>query len=257
MSNTKDDRIIDLLEQQDPGRFDEFMSLVGERLEELMPKLRKIIRSYGSNFDHDEVLSQALERSVTYLWHQYAGKETSFRFSRDAGVCELDAWVLCIVGKPGAKRRSGVVGAAIQRRKRNYKRLESIDEHCEQLADHSETTECQDINETVSKGIATLLPREQFVLRLELGLHDKIELTAKTITEIATSSGIAASEAKKIRRRSASLRLDEGHRREALTQNDIALLLDIGARQIRNLKAAGLETLRGHPAFEEVYSLVA
>lgn len=249
MSKSIDDQILDLLEEGDGGKLDELMELVDLRLNQkgVMAKLRRITCSRDRNVDADEVLAMALEKGVTWLYRQLLGEETPFRFSRDNKVRNLDDWFLCIVGRPGAGARSGVVGAEIKRTKIERDRFKAMDNMDHEPVDEAAppTVSADDgASRDLEAMIASLRPREQFVIRLDMGVHDKPALTAKSIGDIATASGFLASEVWKIRRRAVCLRLDPSKLTQTLTQTDIGLLLDVGPRQVRKLKTRCLEELR-------------
>ena len=247
-----DQKILDYLERRDPCEFDDFMDIVEKRIAEILPELKRVIDSYGSNFDADEVLSKALDKAIRWLWDQFMGKETPFEFSRSHQLHTLDAWLLRVIGKPGSGPKSGVIGPAIQSFKRHSEKFQSIDLNPNLIVNEQFYEAVFDDCDMIEKAVLNLPVRQQFVIRLAFDLHKYHVLTVESIVELAkeivstsnNSSRFSVHDVSKIRRRAKTLRFDDSLRNCMLSQQDIGTLLDISSRQVRNLKADALEALR-------------
>ena len=240
-----DELLLDLLERRDPNEFDRFMAVVGQRLEEILPTLRWAARSFGANYDPDEVLSAALERGVTSLYDQFRGKKTTFVFSRQNNVTELNVWLLCVIGRPGAGKRSGLIGTHIQRIKRERTLFVAITEDDTEIPDRGdEGASFEELSLRGEKELCLLRPQEQFIFRLGFGLHDESELGARSIAAIASRCGFPAREVNQIRRRAAMLFSGQEKPPKNLSQKQIGAMLDISDRQVGIIKAITLTALR-------------
>src|SRR5262245_48638803 len=108
MSAADDDSVIhDFLDRRHPSQFDAFMQEVGRRLVLMKPLLDRKVRTNGSNFDAEETVARGIAEAFEHLYWQYLhDKDVAFRFTREH---TFEAWVMFVIGRPGARARSGIV----------------------------------------------------------------------------------------------------------------------------------------------------
>jgi DNA-directed RNA polymerase specialized sigma24 family protein len=246
MSAHDDDCTIhDFLERRAPDQFDAFIEVVGRALHKIRPSLQRRARRYSGAVDGDEVVGQAVERALTYLWAQYRGDDAPFRFLRSYGLT-FQVWVLRILRlvaleqiRKGKRNPCAPAGAAFD--------LEDV----ESVA-VAGTVECE--TDALKKALNiealmnALTPRQRLVLCADFGIHNEGPLDGAAIIRLASKVRLPSGEIRKMRRRAAAIWSQGVAPTIRLSQAQIGRLLDVSERQVHNIKRAALEALRSSAA---------
>jgi len=218
-------------------QFDAFMSVVGVAVEAARPALRRRAASLGTGLEIDDVIGQVVERAVEHLVEQWHGR-AAFAFRREYGL-SFEGWLLQILGRPGTGRRSGMIGEMIQSRRRKTALVVPME--LDDLAVAAD--EPDDREEAIERAVVGLTPRDQFVIRAAFGLHPFVDLDAAAIARLARLVGFDAATVRKIARRAKTIARDGTEPATSLARADIAHLLDVGERQVGNIRTASLAQL--------------
>jgi len=239
MRAPSDQALHDQLASHRPEEFDAFMEAVYAAVHELRPRLMRFVRSLRTGLEAEDVVGLAVDRALDHLLDQWRGRETTFAFLPEHGLT-FATWMLQIIGRPGAGRRSGVIGEMLRQRQREAAVIDWTADLDAVGTAAPAPEQAEDPAEHVERAVEALPARDQFVIRATFGLHGLGHLNADAIAQLARQVGFAPAAVRTIARRAKALRAAPA---TTLSRGDIGLLLDVGDRQVGNIKAASLERL--------------
>lgn len=246
MPGRDDDVLHDYLEAQDPAEFDAFIRALNKALTDALPAIRRKVENFrgnhGDNFDVDHVISQGIERALELLQAQYLGQNTKFRFERGHNL-SFSGWILRIIGRPGGGVQSGFVGTELKKAARRTSRHAAFEDSEISFVENS-PDDMHDASASLDLNglLAQLPPNEQFVLRAEAGVHEFGPLTDGNVGMLARHVAFEPQEVRRIKRRARLLTARAVSPR--LSQTEIGALLDVGERQVYNIKRRAIQNLR-------------
>lgn len=239
MPSELDQKILSILESRNPERIDELMAAVGRAFAIAHPYVSRKAKRYMTAADAEDAASKTTLRALQFLTDQLHGNEFPYQYREG----EFKNWLLRVAGAPGAKRKSGVIGADVKRLNINNQRSCNIDEHAGSLAADA-PDELQSAAKTIDESqlLRPLLPRERFAIVYCFGLRDGA-INAKAVIDAARQLGFGRLDLAQLARNAKALFLNSATL-PRLTYQQIGLLLGVGERQVQNILAGGLTKMR-------------
>jgi hypothetical protein len=243
MHTLADEAIHGFLAAPKPADFDDFMKVVGSALNGIVPALRDRAAGFHTGLDVDDIVSRTVELAIGHLIGQWHGRDTKFEFLPKHQL-SFKSWLEQILGRPGAGPRSGVIGEMIQERKRRAVVIDpNVDLDLVVSSFASAADERDERVDYIEFAVSRLPSYDQFVIRAAFGLHSFGDLDQTTIPQLARQAGFDGATIRKIARRAKGVRRDNDASSATLARTEIGLLLDLGDRQVGNIKVAGLDRL--------------
>jgi hypothetical protein len=231
------------LERRDPAEFEAFLDTCGDAMMVYMPDVTAKLRRLHSVLDVNEVIGKSFERALENLTRQFHGEEDGYFF--DPKVKKFRGWFLGVVGYPGQGRQSGVAGSEFNRFARERARQEPFEEALLIQSENNPSIDDEHSNlDALERALKKLRPRPAFVLRASYGVHTERLLDPIGIRRLALFVKLDDPTPRQLHRRAQHLFPPHHVPSETLTDSEIGALLDVGDRQVRNIKKAAIAELR-------------
>jgi hypothetical protein len=192
----------------------------------------------------DELIGVSFEQALLNLRSQFSGAEDGYFF--DPKIKTFKGWFLGVVGYPGKRRLSGVAGSEFNRLARERARQGPFED-----ALHVQSQDARSIEgareprqDALEWALTKLRPRPAFVLRASYGVHGERLLDPTGIKRLALFVKLDDPSPRQLHRRAQLLFSHDHLPSEKLSDGEIGALLEIGDRQIRNIKKAAIAELR-------------
>lgn len=244
-----ENELLDLLEDPDPKNYDRACNLFAELAVIYMDELVKHVDKRTSNLSFDseshvsDVIFEELEKLTERFWDP--NKKQSYMFCKQYEI-SLKSYLMNRIGYSNFGKNSGKIKSEIKtvvrRNKIMEKYLPTIAEYysgSSYARDPSESHQLERMANMIREAIKSLLPQEQFIIRVYYHFDIDLPFTSANIKRIAASCGYQNLDAVKIKTR--FQRSCSGCSPvNCLGQKDVSSILDFNSsRQLRRtLKTA-------------------
>ena len=246
--------LFDLLCGKDPARFDELRDEISARLNAMSRVMIATAQKRAPDLVAGEVAQNVAVKAAETLFDQFNGKNVGYRF--DPKLAPFNPWIFNMMGGAGTR---GVIDSMRAAHKRESTRLQGFDS--EEALDHTIQqhhsgarwhhggsgssvlrTDSFDIDGDFDARdlLSTLSPRENLIMRWEIGLDQFDVMEAYQLRQVVKDCGFTMAEEDDMMRRA----LMEGFSQTRRKQERLAWLLDLSTRSVRALKASACAKLK-------------